>query len=104
MKNTKFFFSLFVLLCFACVFSVFSQSQTPDAHLTGTLTDPSGATVSGARITAQPEGDAAAKPFTTDSAPDGTYSLALPPGRYHVVLTKDSFVTREARLTLQPGE
>jgi len=104
MKNTKFFFSLFVLLSFACVFSVFSQSQTPDAHLTGTLTDPSGATVSGARITAQPEGDAAAKPFTTDSAPDGTYSLALPPGRYHVVLTKDSFVTREARLTLQPGE
>jgi vitamin B12 transporter len=103
MKNSKFVLSVFALLSFVFVFPIFPQSQIPDAHLTGTLTDPSGASVSGVRISAQPEGDATAKPFTADSESDGTYSLALPPGSYHVVITKDSFVTRETQLTLQSG-
>jgi len=104
MKNSKFVLPVFALLSFVFVFPVFPQSQIPDAHLTGTLTDPSGGSVSGARISAQPEGDSTAKPFTADSASDGTYSLTLPPGRYHLVITKDSFVTRETPLTLQSGE
>ncbi len=104
MKNSKFVFSILVLLSFVCVFPVFPQPQLSDAHLVGTLTDPSDASVAGARITAQLESDAAAKPLTTDSAPDGAYSLALPPGRYRVVITKDSFLTRETEITLQSGE
>jgi outer membrane cobalamin receptor len=104
MKNSKFVFSLLALLSLVRVFPAFPQSQPSDAHLAGTLADPSGASVAGARITAQPEGDAAAKPWTTDSAADGAYSLALAPGRYHVVITKDAFVARETELTLQSGE
>jgi vitamin B12 transporter len=104
MRVSKFALSLLVLLSVVYVFPVLSKSQILDARLTGTLTDPSGASVAGATITVQPEGDAAAKPFTTDSSPDGAYSIALPPGRYRVVLSKESFVTREIELTLQSGE
>jgi len=104
MKNIKFVLSVFALSSFVFVFPLFPQSQIPDAHLTGTLTDPSGASVSAARISAQPAGDPTAQPFTADSASDGTYSLTLPPGPYHLVITKDSFVMRETQLTLQAGE
>jgi vitamin B12 transporter len=103
MKNSKLFLSFFVLLAFVFVIPAFSQSQQSDTHLTGTLTDPSGASVSAAKITAQPEG-ASAAPLSTESGPDGSYALVLPSGRYHVVITKDSFVTRETEVTLQSGE
>src|SRR5208282_899905 len=103
MKNSKFVFSLLALLSFVRVFPVFPQSQLLDAHLTGTLTDPSGASVAGARITAQPEGDAAANFMTTDSAADGSYSLALPPGRYIIHFFRDPFAPRELTWDLAPG-
>lgn len=104
MKNSKFAFSLLALLILVRAFPAFPQSPTSDVHLTGTLTDPSGASVDGARITAQPQSDATVKPLIVDSAADGAYSLALPPGRYRIVITKESFVTRETELTLQSGE
>jgi vitamin B12 transporter len=104
MKNPKFSLSLMAWLSFVLVFPVFSQTQLQDAHITGTLTDPSGSSVAGARITAQHEGDTAAKLLTADSASDGSYSLALSPGRYHVVVTKVPFLPREIDLTLQSGE
>jgi vitamin B12 transporter len=104
MKTAKCAFSFFVLLSFVCVFPAFPQSQNSDARLTGTLTDPSGASVADARIIAQLEGDATAKSFTADSASDGTYSLLLPPGRYGLIITKSSFVPRETQLTLRSGE
>jgi len=103
MKNLKFVFALVVLLGLFVVAPAFSRSQLPSAHLTGTLTDPSGASISGARITAQLEGSNT-NPLTAQSSPDGTYSLVLPAGRYHVVISQDSFVTREADLSFQPGE
>ena len=104
MKNSKFAFSLLALLILVRAFPAFPQSPTSDVHLTGTLTDPSGASVDGARITAQPQSDATAKALIAGSAADGAYSLALPPGRYRIVITKESFVTRETELTLQSGE
>jgi vitamin B12 transporter len=103
MKNLKFVFAVVVLLGLFVVAPAFSRSQLPKAHLTGTLTDPSGASISGARITAQLEGSNT-NPLTAQSSPDGTYSLVLPAGRYHVVISQDSFVTREADLSFQPGE
>jgi len=103
MKNLKFVFALVVLLGLFVVAPAFSRSQLPSAHLTGTLTDPSGASISGARITARLEGSNT-NPLIAQSSSDGTYSLALPAGRYHIVISKDSFVTREADLSFQPGE
>lgn len=103
MKNSKLVFAAFILFTFFPAVWAFSQSQLPDAHLTGTLTDPSGASVLGARITAQPEG-VSANPITTESTPNGSYSLTLHSGRYHIVITKDSFVAHETDLSFQSGE
>ncbi len=104
MNYPKIIFCLLTWIGIAAVFPAFPQSQMSDAHLTGVLTDPSGASVNGARITAHLESDATAKVLTTDSGPDGSYSLVLAPGRYRIVITKDSFVSREIDLTLLSGE
>ena len=104
MKNSKRVFSFFTLLGFACVFPAFSQSQTTDAHLSGTLTDRSGASVEGAKITAQQEDAAAAKLWSATSAADGAYSLTLPPGRYQVRFFRDPFSARELSIQLASGE
>jgi len=103
MKNLKLFLSLLASLTFVLVIPAFPQSQHPDARLAGSVTDPSGARVAGARITARPQG-ASASPLTTESAPDGNYALALPSGRYSIVFAKESFSSRETELTLQSGE
>lgn len=104
MKNRKSVLAVFTLLSLLLVVPVFSQSQSASAHLTGVLTDPSGASISGAQITVQPQAAAGANALTARSSSDGNYTLALPAGRYHIVVSKDSFVTREADLTFQPGE
>jgi vitamin B12 transporter len=104
MKNIKLVFVIFVLLNLFLALSVFSQPQAPDAHLSGTLTDPSGATIENAKIAAQPVGSNIANAVTTISSDNGSYSLELPAGHYRLVITKDSFVTRETDLSLQPGE
>lgn len=103
MKTLKFVSALIALLSLIAAAPGFSQSQTSDAHLAGTLTDPSGASVSSAQITAQPV-DTSASPITIESSPEGTYSLTLPPGHYHLVVAKDSFVTRQTDVSVQAGE
>jgi vitamin B12 transporter len=104
MKNSDFGLSFLALLICVFAFPAFSLAQLQEAHLNGTLTDPSGASVSGAKITVQREGDASATSQSVDSGQDGNYSLALPAGRYHVQVTKVPFTTRESDVTLQPGE
>lgn len=104
MKNPSFSFSLLASLVCVFVFPAISSAQLQDAYLSGTLTDPSGASVAGVRVTAQREGGSSAKALSTDSGVDGNYSLALAAGRYHVVVTKEPFTAREAEVTLQPGE
>jgi vitamin B12 transporter len=104
MKNSKFVLAAFAFLVFVFALPTFSQSPSSEAHLTGSMTDPSGASVAGARITAQPARSSTSTPITSESSSDGAYSLSLPAGRYHIVITKDSFVTRETDLTLQSGE
>jgi vitamin B12 transporter len=104
MKNSKLEFAAVLLLGVVLAVPALSQSQSSDAHLTGTLTDPSGASISVARISAQLLGSPSANSVTTESANDGSYSLAFPPGRYHIVVTKDSFITRESDVTLSAGK
>ncbi|MGB7848819.1 MAG: TonB-dependent receptor [Candidatus Acidiferrum sp.] len=104
MKNPKLVFSLFVLLCLACILPAFPQSQLPNAHLTGTLTDPSGATVDGVKITAWQEGAPTAKPWSTVSSAGGAYTLALPPGRYQIRFSRQPFSVCEFSIQLASGE
>jgi vitamin B12 transporter len=80
------------------------QSQSNNAHLAGTLTDPSGAPVGEVQITAQPEASSAGQPASAISSTDGSYSLSLPAGRYRLRFARASFSAREIVLTLASGE
>jgi vitamin B12 transporter len=104
MKNSKLVFATVLLLGVVLVLPALAQSQSSDAHLNGTLTDPSGAGISAARISAQLLGSPSAIPINTESASDGSYSLAVSPGPYHIVVSKDSFIARESDVTLRAGE
>jgi outer membrane cobalamin receptor len=73
------------------------------ATISGTLTDPSGAAIAGAAISAQ-ELRSPAKPVHAPSGPDGTFSLALPPGRYRVSIESKSFARVEREFALAGGE
>ncbi len=106
---------LAVLLQLVVTFPVFPQTQNENAKLSGTLTDPLGAGVSGAKVSVQMEGqDAdlkvsatkvnATKTWSVESASDGSFGLNLPTGRYRVVVTKDGFGTRETEVILGAGE
>jgi vitamin B12 transporter len=103
MKTSTVASAVFGLISFLPAAPALPQSQPTEAHLAGTLTDASGASIAGARIAAQLERSSAA-PVTAESTGDGSYTLGLPAGRYHVRISKDSFVTREADVSLRPGE
>src|SRR5580693_5550432 len=109
MKTSHFAFPFVVLLLLAVFVSpVFPQPQTSsnDAHLCGTLIDPSGSSIAGVRITAQLQGTPASssRTWTAVSSSDGSYSLALPPGRYQVRFASDSFSPKEIFVELQASE
>ena len=78
--------TLSCLVMFAVALLVFSasalaQAQATAADLSGTVTDPSGAVVAGATVTAKNIGTNAAR--TVVSGPDGDYQfIGLPPGEY----------------------
>jgi vitamin B12 transporter len=82
---------LFSALLFSFVPSASAQNSRPAQASTirGTLTDPSGAVVAGALVTAQSlDSLPSAK---TRSGKDGSFSLTLQPGRYSVSVAQSSF-------------
>jgi len=91
------------VLFFTASFSLPAQSNSPDAPLSGTLLDSSGAGVPNVRITAQPEA-APNLPVTATSANDGSYLLSLPAGRYRLQFTHESFVPHDVTLDLSVGQ
>src|ERR1700760_3502309 len=91
-------FSFFLIFAFAP--QNVAQSNPADSHLIGTLTDPSGAGVSDVQIAAKLESDSNAQPRKATSNADGSYSLAIPPGRYRVQFVRSPFTTREISLIL----
>ena len=104
MKSTVFrtaflFFSLSVISS-----SLQAQSNSPDARLSGKLTDPSGYGVGDVKVTAQLQDNANTRIWSAISSADGAYFLAVPPGRYHIHFQRTSFVARDAVLDLATGE
>ena len=104
MKKLNLSASILTLLFFVSAISAFSQSQLPGAHVSGTLTDPSGAGIGGAQVTAQLAGTANAQLWSATSTTDGAYHLSLPPGRYIIHFSRDPFAPREFNWDLSPGE
>ena len=89
---------LFLLLIFAA--TVFGQV----ASLTGRVTDPSGAVVPQAGVSAHALGTG--RNTVTETTSDGYYTLpSLPPGRYEVTISKTGFVpVKQAGLELAVGQ
>jgi vitamin B12 transporter len=105
MKNRIVVLSLLAVFLVSAVSSKAApQSQSSNAKLSGTFTDPSGAPVGEVQIIAQPESSSAAQPVSAASSTDGSYSLSLPGGRYRLRFTRSSFTAREIVLTFAPGE
>ncbi len=90
------------LVCFALAALLIPSvvAQTDTARLTGTITDSTGAVVSGATITVTNVGTQRA--VTATSEADGNYVVsALPPGNYQIEVKQAGFQTVTQKVTLQ---
>ncbi|MGH9717252.1 MAG: TonB-dependent receptor [Candidatus Acidiferrales bacterium] len=80
-------------LCICAVPAVYAQTSATGA-LTGTVTDPSGAVIAGATVTATNAGTGQTRTVTTDA--NGAYKFSLlPPGNYDVKFSAQGFKTAE---------
>jgi vitamin B12 transporter len=96
--------AFFAFLAFAINFSLQAQSNSPTAHLSGTLVDSSGAGVPSVRITARPASTPNGTVLTGSSENDGSYSLDVPPGRYRFQFSHEFFVPRDFVLDFSAGQ
>ncbi|WP_254063702.1 TonB-dependent receptor [Granulicella sp. S190] len=80
------------------------EAQTANASVSGTVTDPTGASVAGASVTAQNTGTGLTQTATTTDA--GTFTLTtLPPGTYTVTTSRQGFTTNvQTGLLLTVGQ
>src|SRR5260370_24637332 len=96
-------FSVMVILAMAILSASHAYAQVAGATLSGTITDPSGAAIAGAKISITNKATGAARDITTDAA--GFYSAPnLLPGPYEVAASANGFsTTKESDLTLTVG-
>ena len=78
------------LFVFACTALLLAAPEDTGV-LQGTVTDPTGAVVAGAKVHAR--NVATGAELETTTGPDGVYSLALPAGRYNVQCVEPGFQT-----------
>jgi len=81
-----------ITLMFVLLAAVSLSAQTFRGTILGTVTDPSGAVVSGAKVTAKNTGTGLER--STETSGDGSYSLPeLPIGTYNVTVSQSGFTT-----------
>ena len=95
---------LLALLVVAAVMAPSMMAQSlVTGDLTGTVTDPSGAVVSGASVTAKSTGTGASRTTTTNS--NGAYRFSLlQPGNYTVTVTAQGFSKSESTTSVNVGQ
>lgn len=93
--SSRILFALFNLVL-AVTFTPLVWSQTGTTSLRGTVTDKSGATITGAKVTVVNEGQSVRRDMTT--GPNGVYEfLLLPPGNYDLTVEMTGFRTYEKK-------
>ena len=104
MKITRLRSAFLSLAVFAAAFSLQAQSNPQAAHVSGSLSDSTGAGIGDVQVLARVYALANSQTWSTKSAPDGQYSLELPAGRYRLQFTRAPFATREYTLNLAAAE
>ncbi|MFZ0635874.1 MAG: TonB-dependent receptor [Candidatus Acidiferrales bacterium] len=94
--------AVFTALFFSFAFTSLAQTESK-ATLTGTITDPSGAAISGADIIAESQ-TSPANSLRTKSGSDGHFSFTLAAGRYRVTVVAPAFERVEQNFSLAAGE
>ncbi|HLJ16086.1 MAG TPA: TonB-dependent receptor [Bryobacteraceae bacterium] len=96
--------AIFVVFCFSLMMGVVAHAQVTGATLTGTVTDPSGAVVAGAQVSAKNSATGDTRQVTTDSA--GLYNMPnLTPGAYDIKVSSTGFATSaQSGITLAVGQ
>jgi hypothetical protein len=83
-----------LLLFIAFLFAANLHAQTVTGNITGTVTDPSGAVISGATVAARNLATGVESQSTTNT--DGVYTIRfLPIGQYQVTISANGFVTAQ---------
>jgi hypothetical protein len=81
--------------------SLFAQNNV-SGDVTGSVTDPTGALISGAKVTLKNNDTGATQAAITNSS--GTYRASLlKPGPYTLVVTREGFETVSATVNVTPG-
>jgi hypothetical protein len=96
-------FSLLAILAITFLSAGYAYAQVSGANLSGTITDPSGAAIAGAKVTITNKATSVTRDVTTDSA--GFYSVPnLLPGPYEVTAAASGFSNaKQSDLTLSVG-
>ena len=90
------------LIALLTVFTTAAFAQFENGAVSGVVTDPSGAVISGAQITVTSVGTGAARTATTDSS--GNYTVSnLKPGDYELKVSQQGFGDYKQRFTIAPG-
>jgi hypothetical protein len=88
--NSRSFTDIFRAVLFLAFAICTARAQFTNANLRGTITDPSGAPVGGASVTATNAGTGLARTVTSDES--GAYSFTgLPVGQYQIAVEKTGF-------------
>ena len=94
---------LFVLLIAAVMAPSLMAQSLVSGDLTGTVTDPSGAVVSGASVTLKSVATGSTQTTTTNA--NGTYRFSLlPPGSYNISVTAQGFSKANTNVSVNVGQ
>lgn len=101
--RVAFTFSVMVILAIAFLFPSQASAQVAGATLSGTIVDPSGAAIAGAKVSIVNKATRATRDLTTDSA--GFYSAPnLLPAPYEVTVSASGFsASRDSDIVLTVG-
>ena len=91
-----------LLVAILCLTTIIT-AQTESARITGTVTDPTGAAITGATVTITDLGTN--RTLTAQTNDEGNYSvLSLQPGRYQITVTQSNFKTTKQEVTLEVAQ